>query len=125
MSLTSKQKSQLTKMNRAAQNVELGTLIGGMALNAVVTGSAVVVTNSHASASTVIIDTGLTSSIGQIVQVRRSGSNVITPTTLATSGSTFSNIKVTNTGSYLIVSACSTASCVSLAAGDIVSWIAF
>jgi hypothetical protein len=125
MSISNFQKKRLNKMNEASRDVSLGTILQKVAQNSVMTGSAVVVTSSEASASTVIINTGLTGLIGEIVQVRRSGSTVITPGVPTSSGSSFANIKVVNTGSYLLVSSGCSASCIPLATGDIVSWIAF
>jgi hypothetical protein len=122
MTITATQKAHLNKMNRAAKDVSLGNIVDKINT---VTGSAVVVTSAQASASVVIINTGSTGLIGQVVHVRRSGSTVIVPSTLGTSGSTFANINVQNTGSYLIVTTSPSASCVPLAQGDILSWIAF
>jgi hypothetical protein len=110
MSLTSTQKAQLTKMNRAAQNVELGTLIGNMAANSVVTGSALVVTTPQMSASAVVIATGRTGVIGSIINWTRSGSHM-------------GPVKVVNSGSNLTVtSACATWA---FTAGDTVAWVCF
>jgi len=71
--ITSTQESKINKMNRASQDVSLGTLVKGFQAS-----DAHVVTAAEASASTVVIDSGLGSISGQIVQSVRSGSLVFT-----------------------------------------------
>lgn len=114
MSISTVQKNHLNKMNRAAKDVSLGTMLQKMDANSIVTGSTVVISSAQASASLVSVSTGRTGLIGEIVQVRRSGSATI-------SGSSFTNIKVINSGSIIDV----TSACVAFAANDVLTWIAW
>jgi len=77
--ITATQKSKLNKMNRASQDVSLGTLVQGFQ-----GASATTVSAAQASASSVAIDTGLDSVAGFVFQQFRSGSLIP-----ATSGSQF------------------------------------
>ena len=72
--ITATQKTKLNKMNRASQDVSLGTLIQGFQ-----GASATTVSAAQASASSVAIATGLTSVTGFIFQQYRSGSLVPSP----------------------------------------------
>jgi len=67
--ITATQKAKINKMNRASQDVSLGTLVQGFQGSSVTT-----VTAAQASASSVAIATGLTSVTGFIFQQYRSGS---------------------------------------------------
>lgn len=69
--ITSTQKTKLNKMNRASQDVSLGTLIQGFQGS-----SATTVSASQSNASAVIVDTGLDSVSGYIFQQYRSASLV-------------------------------------------------
>lgn len=73
--LTSTQKSKLNKMNRASQDVSLGTLVEGFQGNVKTT-----VSSAQASASSVAIDTGLDSVSGYIFQQFRSSGSLVIPT---------------------------------------------
>ena len=67
--ITATQKAKINKMNRASQDVSLGTLVQGFQ-----GASATSVSSAQASASSVAIVTGLTSVTGFIFQQYRSGS---------------------------------------------------
>jgi hypothetical protein len=73
--ITATQKTKLNKMNRASQDVSLGTLIQGFQGASVTTVSA-----AQASASSVAIVTGLSSVSGFVFQQYRSGSLIPYPT---------------------------------------------
>jgi hypothetical protein len=73
MSLTSSQINHLNRMNRAADDVNLGTLVDGFVNNTQVTGS-VVASAAQSAASAIVIATGLGSVAGYQVQGFRSGS---------------------------------------------------
>jgi|WetSurMetagenome_2_1015567.scaffolds.fasta_scaffold148742_1 hypothetical protein len=107
--ITTTQKNHLNNMNRSADDVSLGTRIYN--LGNIATGSWVV-TGAQQNASSIIIDTGLGSSSGQIVQLYRSGSVVVTT----------GSFKVANASGSLTIGA--TAGYV-VSASDIVNWIAF
>lgn len=119
MALTAKQILQMNRMNRAAQNASLGTLVGslegtaGQISSAFTTGSYTAVA-ADASASRMIIATGATGIAGFLVQVY-------------TSGSLKSTIKVISSGSNLTVSAGSAVSSTipAIAAGDVANWIVY
>lgn len=73
--ITASQKTKLNKMNRAAQDVSLGTLVGGFQGNVKTTVSA-----AQASASSVAVATGLTSVSGYVFQQFRSSGSLVVPT---------------------------------------------
>lgn len=75
MSLTNTQIKHLNKMNRAASDVSLGTLVNGFIANTQVSGS-VAASSAQSAASAVVISTGLSSVAGYIVQGFRSGSAI-------------------------------------------------
>lgn len=112
--ISTAQKKNLNKMNRASKDVLLGTLLQQMTQNSVITGSTVVVTAAQASASVVAIATGRTGLIGQVIQINRSGSSVI-------SGSAFSNVKIINSGSAIYV----TNGCAVFVENDLLHWLAW
>lgn len=112
MSISTAKKNNLNKMNRAAKDVSLGTMLQKLDANAIVTASAVVVTSAQASASAVEILTGRTGLIGHIVRWDRSGSPL-------------APVKVVNSGSNLMVTSACAAWYVFAANTDVVSWIAF
>lgn len=70
--ITATQRTKLNKMNRASQDVNLGTLVQGFQGS-----SATVVSSAQASASSVAIVTGLASVAGFIFQQSRSGSLIL------------------------------------------------
>jgi hypothetical protein len=69
--LTTKQINQLDHMNRAAQNVALGTMLGTAGILA---SGSLIVSDSQANASAVIITTGLATVGGFLFDGYRSGS---------------------------------------------------
>lgn len=73
--ITATQKSKLNKMNRASQDVSLGTLVQGFQGS-----SATTVSAGQASASSVAIDTGLDSVAGYVFQQFRSSGSLVIPT---------------------------------------------
>lgn len=107
MSLTSTQISHINKMNRASKDVSLGTLVDGFVNNTKISGS-VSASSAQASASAVVISTGLSSVSGYIIQGFRSGSAI-------------SNVYVaSNTAGSITVRSGS-----SVVAGDLYNWIAW
>ena len=119
MTLTATQISQMNKMNRAAQNAAMGTLLASVestasqVSSAFASGSYLAVT-ADASASTIAIVTGTTGAIGHLVQVY-------------TSGSLISDTYVVNSGSALYITSGSDVTAVppAIAAGDKVQWVVF
>jgi hypothetical protein len=139
MGISDSNATKLTKMNRAAQNVTLGTLLQTMesgsaaqtvqittlmsasqtansqivALQAGVMGKSgsQVITSTHTNASVVTIDTGVTIK-GQIVQIYRSGS-LTNAGAYVTKSSGSLSIRANTNGSYI------------LTAGDEINWLAF
>ena len=107
MSLTSNEIAHLNKMNKAAQDVSLGTLVNGFVNNAMVSGS-VIATASQSSASAVVIATGLSEAKGYQVNGFRSGSAISNVYVVSNSGG---NITV-RSGSFVT-------------AGDLYNWIAW
>lgn len=75
MSLTSTQINHINRMNRASQDVRLGTLVDGFVSHQVTSGS-LTASASQASASAITVSTGLDSISGYIVQGFRSGSAI-------------------------------------------------
>jgi hypothetical protein len=109
-SISTANKNRLNHMNRAAQNVNLGTMIQNMGV--VSTGSWTV-TAAQASASRVDIATGLASVGGFMLAARRSGSPLHLAAYSGSVPGTLIAIKdPTVTGS-------------AIATGDIVSFVAF
>lgn len=86
MALSTSQKTKINKMNRAAQDASLGTLVGTLEGN-MITPATHVITVTEANASAVVIDSGLTSISGNIVNIVRSGSTVTSDAFITTTGS--------------------------------------
>jgi hypothetical protein len=107
--ITATQKAKINKMNRASQDVSLGTLVQGFQGSSKTT---VIAAQSNASA--VAIDTGLDSVTGYVFQQFRSGSLIP-----ATSGSQF---YITNASGTVTIS--SPAANV-IQTGDIINLITF
>jgi len=109
--ITTTQKNHLNKMNRASADVQLGTLLQGLqGAGTIITGSHTV-TTAEASASRVVLTTGLTAVSGFFNSYLRSGS----PLSLTwASGSVAGTIIVSNSASASPV-----------AATDVASFIAF
>jgi hypothetical protein len=113
-SISTANKNKLNHMNRAAQNVQLGTMIQNMGF--VSTGS-LSVTAAQSNASRVEVPTGLASVGGYVALARRSGS----PLNLKiTAGSVTGALLVENTTIVTTVVGGS-----QVAPGDIVSFVAF
>jgi hypothetical protein len=110
--------AKINKMNKASQNVSLGTVVqnlqsGSATLNGYIRSSgSASVSQTQASASTVTIATGLTGIKGFIVQAY-------------TSASIMTGLKVVNSGSNLDVTAGSSVGSTpkSLGLNDAVNWI--
>lgn len=73
--ITATQKAKINKMNRASQDVSLGTLVQGFQGSSKTT---VIAAQSNASA--VAIDTGLDSVTGYVFQQYRSSGSLVVPT---------------------------------------------
>jgi hypothetical protein len=110
-------KTRLNKMNRAAQNVTLGTMIQNMGF--ISTGS-LTVTAAQMNASRVEVPTGLDSVGGFTVQGRRSGSPLFLK---VTAGSVAGAIIVENSTITTVISALTGGSQVNT--GDVISYVAF
>ena len=113
MSLTTAKIKKLNKMNRAAQDASLGTLVANLPATGITAGSAVV-SSAQAAGSRVVITTGLNAVTGFVGQDLRSGSPVVNAKWV--SGSVAGTIVVTNAvgGSSLV-----------LASGDTLSYVAW
>ena len=111
MTISTANAAKLNKMNRAAQNVSLGTVLKGLDTAIRSSGSYTAIA-ADASASSVTIATGLTGVKGFIAQVY-------------TSGSQKSSIKVINSGSNLTITAGSTVGSTipAIALNDVVQWM--
>lgn len=121
MAITNAQASKINHMNRAAHNVNLGTLVqelqtsassttGTLALNATKSGSMLVYA-LHTNASAVTITTGLSSIVGFNVQAYNAGSTILPGYYVGKSGGTLT---------IMAVSGCS-----GINAGDKIYWIAW
>ena len=99
MAISSTNKAKLNKMNRAAQNVSLGDLLAAR--------QTTTVTAAQATASAVVIDTGLTAVEGFIVNIYRSGSLV-------------QDQKVTSSGGNITINSGS-----AVTEDDVINWIAY
>lgn len=108
MAISALNVTQINKMNRAAQNAQLGTVIQNLQ-NAIVTGVYTVV-SADQTATTVSIPVGKTVT-GFVVNILRAGKNI---TNLAAiSGDTTNLVVATNGSSYV------------LTAGDVINYIAY
>lgn len=112
-SISAAQKKNLNKMNRASKDVLLGTIVSDLQGNSTVSASHTV-TAGEATASKVILVTGLAKVTGFIGQDLRSGSPIINAKW--TSGSVAGTI---------IVESGVSGSPLPLASGDVVTYIAF
>lgn len=110
MAITNAQVTKLNKMNRAAQDAELGTSILNLQNGAVVAGTYTMVA-ADATAGTKAIATGLGKNIsGFIVQIYRANVLVSGATTTKSSA----NLTVATNGTTYVVTA-----------GDVVNYIVF
>jgi hypothetical protein len=112
--MTTANKTKLNRMNKAAQNVNLGTMLQNM--GAISTGS-FTVTAAQMNASLVEVPTGLASVGGFIAQGLRSGSPLNIKTT---SGSVAGSFIVQNTNIVTTVAGGSI-----VQTGDVVNYVAF
>jgi hypothetical protein len=110
MTISSDHETKLNKMNKAAQNVSLGTIIAGLQNDFIASGS-LAVSAAQANGSSVTIYTGLTSTVtGYQINVFRSGSALSSdPYVYASGGS----VIITPGASYAVTTA------------DRINWIAF
>ena len=104
MKLTASQITKLNKMNRAAQDIALGTALGTMAVTGKVSAS-----SAQAGASAIVITTGLTSVTGYTLQRFISGSATLD--------------YVVNSSGSLTVTAVTGGSIIT--EGDVVNWLAW
>ena len=111
--ITTTQKNHLNKMNRAAADVQLGTILQGLQGAGTFVSGSHTVTTAEASASRVVLTTGLTSVNGFYNSYLRSGSPV---SMTWSSGSVAGTITVMNNASASAVIAPTT---------DVASFIAF
>ncbi len=104
MTLTTAKINKLNKMNRAAKDASLGTLVGNMPATGITAGS-VVVSSAEAAGSRVVITTGLDVVTGFVGQDLRSGSPIINAKWV--SGSVAGTIVVTHGvgGSSIVLAA--------------------
>lgn len=109
--ISASQKKNLNRMNRASKDVLLGDIVSNLQANATVSGSHVV-TTAEATASKVIIATGLSTVKGFVGQDLRSGSPIVNAKWV--SGSVAGTVVVSNSTSGS-----------PLANGDILTYIAF
>jgi hypothetical protein len=113
MALSSTTIRKVNRMNRAAQDAHLGTLVGNMPATGITAGS-VVVSSAEAAGSRVVITTGLDVVTGFVGQDLRSGSPIVNAKWV--SGSVAGTIVVTHgVGGSAIV----------LAANDTLSYVAW
>jgi hypothetical protein len=113
MSLTTTVINKVNKMNRAAKDASLGTLVANLPATGFTAGSTVV-SSAEAAGSRVVIDTGLTVVTGFVGQDLRSGSPIVNAKWV--SGSVAGTIVVTHAvGGSAIV----------LAANDTLSYVAW
>jgi hypothetical protein len=112
--LSSKVKTQLNRMNRAAQNAQLGTMLQNMAP---MSSGSWTVTAAQMNASLVEVPTGLTTVAGFMVQGFRSGSPLAVK---AISGSVAGAIVVLNSTIVTTVTGGSV-----VATGDVINYVAF
>lgn len=114
------QVNHLNKMNKAAKDVSLGTNfrqaqldIAALQVGSVITGGSVLVSSTQSNGSAVVINTGLGTSNGQVLNFYRSGS-LLTHTSA-------SQVKVVNTGGSITITGMVAGI---ISTGDIVTWIA-
>ena len=107
MALSSTVIRKLNRMNRAAQDSNLGTLVGAIESKVATSGS-LLVSAAQSNASAVDIATGVTGIKWFDIELYRSGS-------------TLSGFNVVNSGSNLLVSNVVSASFV-LATSDLINW---
>jgi hypothetical protein len=108
MTISTKQKNDLNKMNRASKAVGLGTLLQTMASGSPVTAGTTVVSSAQASASSVTIQTGLSTITAFQVQAFRSGSFM-------------PGINIVSSGSNLTVTSASAS--YKVTENDVITWM--
>jgi len=121
MAISNANAAKINKMNRAAQGVSLGTAfqaaqtsITALEVGTVVTAGSAKVTAAQCGASAIIINTGLGTSFGQVINFVRSGSLI---TYISASQVAIANASgsITVTGMLSDI----------LLTNDIVHWLAF
>jgi hypothetical protein len=120
-SITTTQKNHLNNMNRAAQDVGLGTRLTQLPTQ-LVTGSYTLQAADVAGVSTTVFD-GFTKQKGFIVQATRSGSFISGSAVAA--GAVISKFSAVLSGSSLVVYSGSTLTASTLAAADVLTYIIF
>lgn len=110
MTLSSATINKLNKMNRAAQDASLGTVMAGLETGAVTSGSYTAVT-ADATGSKITIAFDETGFVGHMVQGYRSGSPL-------------SGLKVINSGSKLDITSTGSSTWI-INAGDVINYIAY
>jgi hypothetical protein len=101
MAYTTTQIKHLNKMNRASQDVQLGTMLGNLITTGSLTTGSWSVTGTQASASAITIQTTVKSISGKIVEGFRSGSPLTMKTTV-----TGSNLNITSASpTYWVIAA--------------------
>jgi hypothetical protein len=121
MAITTAQRAKINKMNRASQDVSLGTIVqdlqSGCAVNAAyrTTNTAIIASSGSltCAGSQIFISTGLATIHGYVIQCNRSGSCATLPL-YAWSGSVAGTLRITSASG---VNALTTT--------DVVTWFAF
>jgi len=99
MTISASQIAKINKMNKASQTPSLGTVVAALQNGAVVSGS-ITVNATHTNGSAVVINSGLGTIKGHIVQVYKSGSSIYGHYVSNASGSI--TIMANASGSYLL-----------------------
>ena len=118
-SLTTTSINHLNNMNRAAQDVALGTRLDQMTM---VSGSYTLVAADVAGVSTTVLN-GFTGETGYILQATRSGSFISGSAVAA--GAVITKFGAVLSGSSLVVYSGSTLTASTLAAADVLNYIIF
>jgi len=118
MAISNANATKINRMNRAADNVDLGTLVQSLQTyvatlqtNATVSGS-IAINSTHTNGSVVTINPGLGANKGYIVQLSRSGSMLTGSGVFVTNSSGSLSVSVTGAGWVMTI-------------GDSINWIAW
>lgn len=109
MAFTTKQTTQLNKMNRASQNVGLGTILSNLNASGSIIIGTHTVTEAESNASRVVLTTGLSSVTTFWESYKRSGSPLsltwtsgsVAGTITVMSSASASPVKTTDVASYI------------------------
>jgi fluoride ion exporter CrcB/FEX len=109
MAFTTKQTTQLNKMNRASQNVGLGTILANLNASGSIVIGTHTVTEAESNASRIVLTTGLASVTTFWESYKRSGSPLsltwtsgsVAGTITVASGASASPVKNTDVASYI------------------------